>query len=386
MKQAPNIYMDYAAATPLDPKILNKMLPYFSDNYYNPSATYLSAQAVAQDIAEARNKIAKGLGVKPVEIIFTAGGTEANNLAIKGVMERFPEAQVITSNIEHESVLRSAEKYSYNQVRVASDGRLSTANLEKELTDKTVLVSIILANNEIGTIQSIRKISALIEKIGQAREKSGNNMPLYLHTDASQAPLFLDLHFSRLGVDMMTLNGGKIYGPKQSGLLVVKTGIVLYPLIDGGGQERQLRSGTENVPAIIGLSEAIISAQKHHKSESLRLTKLRDWFITELSREIPDALINGSLKYRLPNNINITIPGTDNERIMMELDELGIQCAVGSACSASNDQPSHVLEAIGLTDEGAQSSLRFSLGRTTTKQDINYVIKSLKKICSKKYI
>lgn len=375
-----SIYMDYAAASPLDPKILDKMLPYFTDNFYNPSATYLSAQAVAKDVAVARGNIAKCLGVKPVEIIFTAGGTEANNLAIRGVMQRYPGSELVISSIEHDSVIEPSKGYQTQQVEVKPDGRINLDDLEKSISEDTVLVSIILANNEIGTIQPISKIAKLIEGVRQARIQSGNKLPLYLHTDASQAPLYLDLHISRLGVDMLTLNGGKIYGPKQSGLLYVRAGIELEPIILGGGQERKLRSGTENVPAVIGLSEALCRAQAKHKAENNRITDLRDIFISELARVVPEATLNGSAKYRLCNNINITIPGRDNERLMMELDEVGIQCAVGSACSASSDEPSHVLKAIGLSETEAQSSLRFSLGKTTTEQQIRQVVSSLRTI------
>ncbi len=386
MKKPVNIYMDYAAATPVDAGVLSKMLPYFSDNFYNPSASYLSAKSVAEDVRSAREKIAKTLAIKPTEIVFTAGGTEANNLSIKGVMSRYPGKKLLISSIEHDSVFAVAANYDHQTIAVKGDGRINTDDLLQKIDDNTVLISIILASNEIGVIQPIAKIAKLLQAVKSDRLKRGNSLPLYLHTDASQAPLYLDLNCNRLGIDLLTLNGGKIYGPKQSGLLVVRTGIEITPLIDGGGQERGLRSGTENVPAIIGLSEALYKAQRKHKQTSKDISELRDYFIRELTKLIPDIEINGSLKHRLANNISIVLPGKDNERLMMELDELGVKCAVGSACSASSDEPSKVLKAIGLSDSQAQSSLRFSLGNTSDKQQIDYVVSGLKTILAKSYI
>lgn len=372
-----DIYLDYAAATPMDPVVLEAIRPYFSEKFYNPSAVYLKSQNVAKDIESARKRIGHWLGAKPTEIIFTSGGTEANNLAINGVMQAFPEGNVVVSAVEHESVLAPARQYNYKEAAVKPDGLVDIEKLPKLINDQTVLISIIYANNEVGTIQPIRQIALIVEEIRKKRQKSGNKLPIYLHTDAAQAGAYLDLHASRLGVDLMTINGGKIYGPKQSGALFVKAGVNLKPQILGGGQERSMRSGTENVPGIIGFSKALDLAQEKRAEESQRLSDLRGLFFELLNRKIPKAVINGSLKHRLPNNIHVTFPGLDNERLIMQLDEAGIIAAAGSACAASTEEPSHVLKAMGLSNEQAQSSLRFTMGRQTTEKDIRHTISVL---------
>lgn len=375
----PSIYLDYAAATPIDERVLSSMLPYFSDKFYNPSATYLPAKAIANDIHDARTKVGAVLGTRQSEIIFTAGGTEANNLAIQGVMSQYPEANIVVSAIEHESILMPASEYTNKQVRVDAQGVIDLDDLKKSIDNQTVLVSIMYANNEIGTIQPIREIAQLITNIRASRRKEGNKLPLYFHTDACQAANYLDIHVSRLGVDMMTLNGGKIYGPKQSGMLFVGSNVQLHPLILGGGQERNLRSGTENVPAIIGFSEALHLTQGERQQEVIRLQGMQQHFIDELKANIPDVIINGSLKKRLPNNVHITIPGVDNERLLVQLDEAGILAAAGSACSASNEEPSHVLRAMGLSDAEAQASIRFSMGRSTDEAAIDRTVATLRR-------
>lgn len=374
------IYLDHAAATPVSDAVLAAMRPYFQDHFYNPSATYLAARSVRKDLEKARESVAMQLGARPSEIVFTAGGTEADNLAISGVMERYPGANAVVSAIEHDAVLQSVERYNHVAVvPVSPDGEVSLLALKKTVDDKTVLVSVLYANNEVGTVQPIKTISRYLHEVRQNRKKSGNPLPLYFHTDASQAPNYLDVHVSRLGVDMMTLNGGKIYGPKQSGVLYVHSGVQIDPLIHGGGQERGLRSGTENVPAAIGFATALAETQKLRDSESVRLRELQQLMINELRASFPDAKFNSG-KHRLPNFVHITVPGWDNERIVMELDERGVQCAVGSACGVSDDEPSHVLRAMGLSRQEAQESVRFTLGRSTTKKAIETTIAALKEI------
>ncbi|MDB5186084.1 MAG: cysteine desulfurase [Candidatus Saccharibacteria bacterium] len=372
-----SIYFDYAAATPLAPEARSAMEPYFSEKFYNTSALYLSAKEVARDVAAARAAIASWFGTRPTEVVFTAGGTEANNLAIQGVMDQYPEANIIVSAIEHEAVLQPAEKYPHKIAPVNSQGLIDLDQLGQLIDEQTALVSIMYANNEIGTIQPIRAVAQMIARIRDERKKAGNNTPLYLHTDACQAANYLDLHVSRLGVDLMTTNAGKIYGPKQCGALFVRAGISLNPQILGGGQERGIRSGTENVANIVGFAAALDLVQSTRENEIQRLKSLQNLFFDLLEQKLPSAIINGSRKTRLPNNIHVTFPGVDNERLMMSLDERGILCATGSACSASSDEPSHVLTAIGLSDADAQSSLRFSLGRGTTEADIHRVIDEL---------
>lgn len=374
------IYLDYAAATPMDPLVFAAMQPYFTEKFYNPSATYLAAQSVKKDLQQARADIAHWLGARPSEIIFTAGATEANNLVINGVMRQFPDGNCIVSAIEHDSVLEPAHQYPYNEVQVDAKGMVLVEDIVSHIDDRTVLVSVMYANNEVGTIQQIAKIGAHIQEVRKSRRERNIVRPIYFHTDAAQAAAYLDLHAARLGVDFMSLNGGKIYGPKQSGILFVDSHVQLAPQILGGGQERGMRSGTENVAGAIGLAKALQLVQERRHNEVARLQKLQELCITEIEKHIPSAIVNGSRKRRLPNNVHITIPGSDNERILMALDEQGILCAAGSACSASNDDPSHVLRAMGISDRDAQASLRFTMGRQTDDQVIHTTISALSRL------
>jgi len=243
-----------------------------------------------------------------------------------------------------------------------------------------VLVSVMYANNEVGSIQPIRQIAAELQKIRQQRRAGGNDLPLYFHTDAAQGAAYLDLHAARLGVDMLTLNAGKIYGPKQCGVLFVASHVRLQPQVLGGGQERGMRSGTENVAGAIGLAKALGLVQTRRREEGERLQTLNRLFVAELAQVLPEATLNGARKHRLPNNVHITIPGQDNERLLLELEQRGILCAAGSACSASNEEPSHVLRAMGLSDAEAQASLRFTMGRQTTEADVRRAVTELANI------
>lgn len=370
------IYLDYAAATPLDPQAYRAMKPYFAGSFHNPSANYLKAREVRQALESARAEVAGCLGAKPAEIVFTAGATEANNLAIQGVMRAYPDGEILISAIEHESVLEPARLFKHQLVPVNEEGSVNLARLEKLITDKTVLVSVGLINNEIGVVQPIAKIAKLLNKLSNLRRN--NHRPLYLHSDAAQAPSFVDLHAARLGVDLMSLNGGKIYGPKQSGALFVKAGTAIQPLILGGGQESGMRSGTENVAGVIGFAAALRSAQQRRKSEANRTSELKEFFIKEIKENIPHSVINGRDKQSAPHIVSVTFPGVDNERLMMQLDESGVQVAAGSACSASSLEPSHVLSAIGLSDALIHSTIRFSFGRQTRKDDIVKAVKLLR--------
>lgn len=375
-----SIYLDYAAATPMDERVAKAMTPFFSDNFYNPSATYLKAGEARQSLQAARQTVAGNLGARLGEVIFTAGATEANNLAIQGVMSQYPDGEMLLSAIEHDSVAEPAKLYNHKIVPVNRRGLIELDELRAAITNKTVLVSVMLVNNELGTIQPLADISRLLNSIGRQRQTGGNSLPLLLHTDAAQAGNYINLQSSRLGVDLMSINGGKLYGPKQSGALMVKAGTKLKPQIVGGGQEFGLRSGTENVAAAAGLAEALSLAQSLRTNETVRLAKLRKDFIGGLTKNLPRASLNGSLSHSAPHIVNIRFDGLDNERLMMELDEQGIMCAVGSACSASSSEPSHVLSAIGLSKPEAQSSLRFSFGRQTTAQDIDRSLKFINKL------
>jgi cysteine desulfurase len=288
-------------------------------------------------------------------------------------MRQFPKGNIVVSGIEHESVLEPANGYDCRVVAVGADGRINLDDLEKKIDKHTVLVSIMYANNEIGTVQPIRQISQIIA----AKRRGRQELPLYFHTDACQAANYLDLHVSRLGVDLLTLNGGKIYGPKQSGVLYVKAGLSLQPQISGGGQERGLRSGTENIASAVGLAQALEIAQTMRHAEAERLQTLQQKFFNLLETQLPEVVINGSRKWRLPNNVHTTLPGKDNERLLFQLDQKGVLAAAGSACNASKDTPSHVLRAMGLSDSDAQSSLRFTMGRATTEADIASTVQLL---------
>ncbi|HVX58430.1 MAG TPA: cysteine desulfurase family protein [Candidatus Saccharimonadales bacterium] len=370
------IYLDYAAATPMDGEVFAAMRPYFTDKFHNPSATYLAGRAARRSLEEMRGRVAAHLGCRSAEVIFTAGATEANNLAIQGVMRAFPEGEILVSAVEHESVLAPARLFTNHEIAVNKNGILDLDDLKKKIGPRTVLISVMYVNNEIGSIQPLKEITQLVADIRRTRLTASDKTPLYLHTDAAQAGNFFDLHVARLGVDLMSINGGKLYGPKQSGALFVKAGTRLQPLVVGGGQEFGYRSGTENLAAIAGFAKAMDESQAVKKDEFDRLMRLRKEFESSLLQQIPQAVINGG-KHRAPHIVSVSLPGHDNERLMMQLDEAGIICAVGSACSASRDEPSHVLAAIGLSEEDARSTLRFSLGRQTTEEDLHQTVKVL---------
>ncbi|MFO0971271.1 MAG: cysteine desulfurase family protein [Candidatus Saccharimonadales bacterium] len=380
MKQA--IYLDYAAATSLDPRAFKAMEPYLSAEFYNPSAVYQAARKVRTVVEAARGQVASVLGVKDQEIIFTAGGTEANNIAIHGVMSQFPDGNMVVSSIEHESVLEPADNYERRLAPVTEKGVVDLAALEQLIDERTVLVSIMYANNEIGTVQPLKQIAAIIQKKRAQRSIDDGRLftgdyPLLFHTDACQAANYLDLSVTRIGVDMMTLNGGKIYAMKQSGCLFFSKDIELGSLTQGGGQERSLRSGTENVASLVAFATMLQNVQKERKDEQQRLQQMRNDIFATLSQNIPEILLNGDIKHRLPNNLNILAPGADGERLLMELDELGLQVATGSACTASNDEPSHVLLALGLSRSEAAASIRMTLGRGVEQSDVPEIISRL---------
>lgn len=358
-----SIYMDYAAATPVDERVLAAMQPYYNEQFYNPSATYLAARRIKTVVDNARARVAALLGTRSVEVHFVPGATAANAAALQGIMAQYPDKQLLVSSIEHPSVLDFVGQYHGAEIPVTPEGVTDVTALERLLGDDVVLVSVMYANNEVGTIQPLREIGQLVARVREARRQAGNDLPLYLHSDASQAANYLDLHVSRLGVDLMVLNGAKIYGPKQSGILYVRTGVPVAP-----------HGGTDNVPNIVGFARALEIAQASRHEESQRLHTLQQQFMNLLEQQLPAARINGSRKVRLPSNVHITIPGQDNERLLMALDEAGIMAAAGSACLASSEEPSHVLKAMGASDEDAQSSLRFTLGRDTTEADVRRVV------------
>lgn len=370
------IYLDYAAATPLDGRVLQAMQPFFSEQFYNPSSSYQAAKAVRDSVADARAGVAHWLGAKPAEVIFTAGATESINLAIYDVMANYPDAEVLVSTIEHEAVLASAKRHNYKLLPVKPDGTVDVNELKKAVSSNTVLISIGYANNEVGTIQPLGEIAEALRQIKRLRLLKNNQLPLYLHTDASQAACYLDLHASRLGADLLTLNGGKMYGPKQTGVLFVKAGVKLEPLTYGGGQEMGIRSGTENVAGIIGLAAALDIAQSERKEAVVKARTLRD----ELQRALSTAQVNGNQKHRLPNILNVSWPGADGERLLMMLDELGVMVSTGSACAANKQTASHVLKALGLNEAAVNGSLRIAVGRPTTAKQVAKAAEIITKI------
>lgn len=364
------IYLDNAATTAVDPAVVKEMLPFFSKKFGNPGSFHNVGLESKKAIDAARKSVSTILKCKTSEIIFTGGGTESVNLAIKGIALRNKNKgnHIITSKVEHPCVLETCSflernNFSVTYLNVDKHGLVSPDDIRSAITDKTILISIMYANNEIGTIQPIREIGRI------AKEKN-----VLFHTDACQAAGFLKLTPSELNVDLLTINGSKIYGPKGAGVLYKKDSVILEPLLHGGGQEFGLRSGTENVPAIVGFAKALELAQKSREEETKRLTKLRDTLIKGLLK-IPKSRLNGHPNLRLPNNVNITFLDVEGEAMLLHLNERGVCASTGSACASHSLEPSHVLKAIGLSYEGAHGSIRFTLGKDAKQKDIQYVIK-----------
>ncbi|OGK16019.1 hypothetical protein A2774_01630 [Candidatus Roizmanbacteria bacterium RIFCSPHIGHO2_01_FULL_39_12c] len=388
------VYLDHASATPVGPRVKKAMEPFWSRDFGNPSAIYKEGVSAKKAIENARKDIAKILKCRANEIIFTNGATESLNFAIRGTIlswdkHKRKHPEIITSAIEHEAVLgacRALEKYGMKVHYVMPDenGVVRVSEVKKLLNKNTVLVSIMYANNEIGTIQPIKEIGRAI-KLFKLKTKNSklitNNYPLF-HTDAVQATNYLNLDINSLGVQLLTLNSAKVYGPKGIGILYIKNGIELEPIIYGGGQEKGLRAGTENVPLIVGLAKSLNIAQRMKEKESKRLTVLRDYFTKKLL-EIKGVELNGDKSNRLPNNVNISIDGIDNEFFVIQLDDTGIACSTRSACNTDNEKGSHVIISLGKSEKKAKESLRFTLGRSTTKKEIDYTLKTIKKLLSK---
>lgn len=379
------IYLDYAATTPIDPRVFGAILPWLKENFGNPSSIHGLGQKALVAIDEARKKVANFLGCQAEEIIFTSSATEANNLAIRGVLKaltlklKTSKLHLITSQIEHHAVLEPCKKLQKEGVEVTylpvnKQGLIRISELKRAIKPNTVLVSIMYANNEIGTIQPILEIAKLLKS-----KSSKLKTKIYFHTDAVQAINYLDCKVNHLGVDLLTLSAHKIYGPKGIGALYLKKGTPILPQILGGGQEQGIRSGTENVAGIVGLGEAI-NQIKNQKSKIKNLLNLRNKLIDGILRSIPQAKLNGSREDRLPNNANFTIPGAEGEAMVIALDQEGICASTGSACSSRKLEPSHVLLALGLSEEEAHCSLRLTLGRYTQSKEIDQVLKVLPKI------
>ena len=336
------------------------MQPYFSMHFFNPSSPYAPAVAVRRDYEAAKAGLAGLIGGKPAELIMTAGATESVNLAVRGV-----GGHVVTTAIEHQAVLAAVQGGDHTIVDMQPNGRVDLQAIRRAIRPDTRLISVALANGEIGTIQPLDMVAEIVREERATRLENGNMTPLYLHSDASQGAGLLDVHVARLGVDLLTLNAGKIYGPKQVGLLWAERSVRLQPQILGGGQEQGLRSGTENVAGTIGFYTAMEIAERRRKSESQRLAKLRDDLEARLMAALPQAVVTGSRQHRLASHLHISFPGIDGERLVFLLENRNILVATGSACAANKGTRSHVLMALGLPEEVADGSLRLSLGRLT---------------------
>ena len=359
------IYLDHAAATPMEPKVLTAMLPYFSEDFYNPSAPYSPAIVVRRAYEAAKNDLGHAIGAKGDEIVMTAGATESVNLAFYSI-----GGHIVTANIEHHAVLEAAKQFNHTLVEADERGMVSADSIKAAITPETRLVSIALANNELGTIQPIRDIAEVVRKEREARLKKGDHTPIYFHSDASQGVGQLDVNVARLGLDLLTLNAAKVYGPKQVGLLWAASHVELKPQVRGGGQERGIRSGTENVAGAIGFAKAMELATEHRRYESDRLSKLRNILETKITTAFPTAVISGHRKHRLAGHLHISFPDLDAERVLFALESRGVLVATGSACAANKGTRSHVLTAIGLAPEVADGSLRLTLGHLSNDENI----------------
>lgn len=360
------IYLDHAAATPLDPTVLAAMQPYLVEKFYNPSSPYAPAVAVRREYEAAKSAIAAVIGARSGELIMTAGATESINLAFGS-----RSGHVVSTVIEHQSVLAAAARHEYTLVQVDHNGRVDLNEIKKAIRPDTWLVSVGLANNEIGTIQPLNKIAELLATVRSERLASGNTTPIYLHSDASQGAGQLDLHVTRLGVDMLTLNAAKAYGPKQVGLLYAARSVKLRPQIVGGGQELGLRSGTENVAGVFGMAAALTKVDAGRHGEVVRLSDLRNQLQAKLTAAFPESVVSGHSKHRLAGHLHISFPGLDAERLIFGLEARGVLVATGSACAANKGTRSHVLTAIGLDDQTADGSLRITLGKWTDQEAID---------------
>ncbi len=372
-------YFDHAATTPVDNEVLKEMMPFFSQNFGNPSSIYSIGKSNKHEVQIARNRVATALNVKPQEIYFTSCGSESDNLAIKGIAygNRKKGNHIITTRIEHPAVLKTCEfleKQGYHITYLSpnSNGIVSVKELERYIMPNTILVSVMFANNEIGTIQDIKAIGEL------CRRKN-----VYFHTDCVQAIGNVRIDAKEMNIDSLSLSAHKFYGPKGVGAVYIREGINFVRIQDGGHQERDKRAGTENVAGIVGLGKAIELANNSLDEYNNHLTRLRDYYIENVQKRIPNIKINGDLEKRLPGNANISFIGADGEKVLEELDKIGICASSGSACSAGLLNPSHVLLAIGVAPNVASTSIRITFGKENTLEDVDYLVENLTNIIEK---
>ncbi|MFZ2189737.1 MAG: cysteine desulfurase family protein [Candidatus Magasanikiibacteriota bacterium] len=382
------VYLDHAATTYVDERVEKAMKPYYGKIFGNPSSLYEAGRIANGELNDCHRKVAKMLHALPDNIIFTGGGSESDNLAIFGVCRKIGKGHIITTKIEHHAVLNPIEQlekegFAVTYLEPDSQGFISPKKVRAEIRPDTILISIMYANNEIGTVEPIADIGREILKY----RKEKNSIYPFFHTDACQAGGVLELDVEKLHVDLMTLNASKIYGPKGVGMLYKRRGVNIVPLIYGGGQEMNLRSGTENLAGIVGFTKALELAQENRQDENMRLVELRDYFYDQISKKIDKIKLNGASlgneNSRLPNNLNVTFMDVEGEAMLLYLDAYGICCSTGSACTSTSLEPSHVLTALGLPYEYAHGSLRFTLGHCNTKADIDYVMRYLPGIVEK---
>ena len=379
------IYLDHAGTTPTDPNVVEAMLPYFTQCYGNPSSIHTVGQEARFALDEARDRVAAVLNCRSREIVFTGGGTEADNEAIFGVATALQESgkHVVTSSAEHHAVLHACQHletlgFDVTYLPVDSYGMVQPESVYNAVTGKTTLVTIMYANNEIGTVNPIADISQAIKR------KAGElGRTVAFHTDAVQAAGFLDLDVQALGVDLMSLSGHKIYGPKGTGILFIRRSTPILPMILGGGQERERRAGTENIPGIMGISVALEAANRQRLEHGAHCQALRDRIIDHITTHVPRIRLNGHPSQRLPNNANFSVEGVEGEPILLGLDMAGIAASSGSACSSGSLEPSHVLLALGQSAEVARGSLRITLGKYNTTEDVDYLLEKLPELIEK---
>ena len=379
------IYMDHAATTPMDSVALSVMLPYFSDIFANPSSIYALAQESRKVVDDSRLKIASLLGARRSEIIFTSGGTESDNAALRGVAAALQPVgkHIITSKIEHHAVLHTCYQleqlgFEVTYLPVGRNGIVDPELVVDAVREDTVLVSIMMANNEIGTIQPIEQICRLVKDEAKRRR-----INILFHTDAVQAAGCLDLNVKKLGIDLLSISAHKFYGPKGVGVLYIRRGTPFETQLSGGGQERGRRSGTENVAAIVGMAKAFEISIENREQMNLHCTKLRDKLIKDIINHIKGVKLNGHDTQRLPNNVNFSFAGIEGEPLLLGLDFAGICVSSGSACSSGSLEPSHVLTSLGQTAEEAQGSLRITLGRENTVEEVEKIVEVLVKLVAK---
>lgn len=372
-------YFDHAATTPVSENVLKAMLPYFTCEYGNASSLYTIGRQSKKAVEEARKKVAKAIGAKQHEIYFTSCGSESDNLAIKGVAYSHKEKgnHIITSKIEHPAVLNTCETlqrqgFEVTYLDVDEKGFINMEQLMNSIKPTTILISIMFANNEIGTIEPI-------EMIGNIAKQKG----ILFHTDSVQAVGNVKIDVNRMNIDLLSMSAHKFYGPKGIGALYVREGVEFERIQDGGHQERNKRAGTENVAEIVGLGEAIEEIYQNYEVYNQKLIGLRDYYISEIQRKIPNTKLNGDKTERLPGNANISFPKINAQELLLELDEKGICASAGSACSSGEASPSHVLTAIGVSPDIAKGSLRVTFGKDNTKEDVDYLVNSLEEIIHK---